>query len=136
MCKDACKTRVLIFSDQTLFARSVAHLLHQEQDLQILGWETEPDRALQSIAQAPPDVVILAGWNAGSRFAQATMAILRKNPTVKVVEVNLDSNMLLIYGKELRVVKEVRDLLEAIQESAVKTAAPIGDSDDQGPGVK
>jgi len=111
------KIRLLILSDQTLFARSVEDMLRQESSLEVLGWERDPNRASQAIAQAHPDIVILAGLDASTEFAPAVIAILRQDPAIKVVEVNLQSNDLLIYGKELRVVREAGDLLMAIQQS-------------------
>lgn len=124
---ERAKTRVLLFSDRTLFARGIKDMLHQERNLQILGWETDPSRALQSIAQIHPDAVIVATWNAANEFAPAVMTVLRRDPAIKVVEVNLESNTLFIYGKELRVVREVKDLLEAIQQSAAPKNEPPAD---------
>jgi chemotaxis response regulator CheB len=110
---------VLVFSDQTLLADGVEDVLRQEAGVEILGRETDPVHALQSIAQIHPDVVILAGPKAAEEFASAVMAFLQREPAVKIVEVALESNTLHIYGKEVRMVREVRGLLEVIEQHSV-----------------
>ena len=127
------KTKALVFSDQSLFANSIEDLLRRDENLRILACETDPEQALESLEQIRPDVVILAGCHAASEFAPAVMAALKQGPAVRVVEVNLDSNMLLIYGKELRAVKEVKDLLEAILQSAApRNGVPAGNPNSAG----
>jgi chemotaxis response regulator CheB len=127
------KTQVLVFSDQTLLADGIEDVLRCEESVEILGWETDPDRARRSISQIHPDVVILAGANAADAFAPAVMAVLKGDLAVKVVEVTLESSHLYIYGKEVRVVQEVQGLLEAIEQSAAgKNDAVVGTSSDPG----
>lgn len=124
---------MLVFSDQTLLANGIEDVLRQEGNVEILGWETDPDQALRAIAQIHPQVVLLAGAHAAEAFAPAVMAVLKGDSPVKVVEVTLESNTMHIYGKELCVVEEVKGLLEAIEQSAVrKNEAPPGSPNDVG----
>ena len=121
------KTRVLVFSDQTVLADGIEDVLRAEGNLQILRWETDPGLALQSIGQIHPDVVVLAGGHAAEEFASAVIAILKQDSTVKVVDVTLGSGVIHIYGRELRDLGEVTGLLEAIEQSAAfKNEPPAG----------
>ncbi len=109
------QARVFVFSGQTLLGQGIEDLLRQDGNLDVVSEETDPDRALGSIAAVHPDVVILVGDSAAADYGAAVMRILKQGWTTRVVEVNLETNVLHIYGKEEWLVREVKDLLEAIE---------------------
>jgi DNA-binding NarL/FixJ family response regulator len=108
--------RVFIFANQTMFAQGVDSLLGYESDLEVVGWETDPDQAIRHIREIQPDVVILARQDV-SHFASLdaiAMRFLREGLGAKIIGLNLQDNTICIYHWEQRVIREVEDLLAAI----------------------
>jgi DNA-binding NarL/FixJ family response regulator len=93
--------RVFIFSSHPLFGQGVERLLCQETGLDIVGWETDVDKAFERIKKPTP----------------AVMRILREGLGIKLVGLNLKDNTLCIYWGEQRVVKSIEDLVKAIEHS-------------------
>jgi chemotaxis response regulator CheB len=81
----------------------------------IAGRETNVDQALERIKELQPDVVILDSADPACDPMPAVMRILRDGLGTKVIGLNLQDNTLCIYRGEQRVVKEVKDLVEAIE---------------------
>jgi len=64
-----------------------------------------------------PDVVIVDSGDPADDPMPAVMRILREGVGIKVIGLNLQDNTMCIYRGEQRVVKEVKDLVEAIESS-------------------
>jgi DNA-binding NarL/FixJ family response regulator len=109
--------RVFILSSHPLFGRGVESLLCRETGLEIVGWETDVDNAIRRIRELQPDVVILDNADPACDPTPAVMRILREGVGTKVIGLNLQDNTMCIYRGEQRVVKEVTDLVEAIEPS-------------------
>ena len=62
-----------------------------------------------------PDVVIVDSGDPGCDPTLAMTRILREGVGTKVVGLDLEDNTMCIYRGEQRVVKEARDLVEAIE---------------------
>jgi DNA-binding NarL/FixJ family response regulator len=107
--------RVFILSSHPLFGQGVENLLRREEGLDIVGQETDADKALERIKEIRPDVVILDCAEPGCDPTLAVMRILREGVQTKVIGLNLQDNTMYIYRGEQRVVKEVKDLIEAIE---------------------
>jgi len=110
--------RVFIFSNPSLFGQGIEGLLCQESGLDILGWETDLEKAVRRIKEIRPGVVILAGEEGTSDSATAVMRILKEGRGTLVVEVDLETHILHIYGEGRRLVREVKDLMDVIQYPA------------------
>jgi len=102
--------RVLILSSHPLFGRGVESLLCRETGLEIVGWETEVDKAVEHIRELQPDVVIIDSGD----LAPEVLGILREGVGTKVIGLNLQDSTMCIYRGEQRVVKRIEDLVEAI----------------------
>ena len=102
--------RVFILSSHPLFSQGVESLLRQEPGVDIVGRETDVDKAIERIKELQPDVVILDNGDP----TPEVMCILREGVGTKVIGLNLQDNTICIYRGEQRVVKEVEDLVEAI----------------------
>lgn len=102
--------RIFMFSTHPLFGRGVESLLCQETGLEIVGWETEVDKAVERIRELQPDVVILDSGDP----APEVVGILREGLGTKVIGLNLQDNTMCIYRGEQRVVKRIEDLVEAM----------------------
>jgi hypothetical protein len=109
--------RVFIFSCHPLFGQGVERLLCQETGLDIVGWETDVDKAFERIKKLKPDVVILESSDPAGDPTPAVMRILREGLGIKLVGLNLKDNTLCIYWGEQRVVKSIEDLVKAIEHS-------------------
>ena len=109
--------RVFILSSHPLFSQGVENLLRQESRLEIVGREADVDKAVERIKELQPDVVILDGGDPARDPTLAVMRILREGLGAKVIGLNLQDNKMFIYRGEQRVVKEVKDLVEAIESS-------------------
>jgi chemotaxis response regulator CheB len=107
--------RVFILSFHPLFGQGVESLLRREARLEIVGQETDADKALERLKEIRPDVVILDCAETACDPTPAVMRILREGLGTKVIGLNLQDNTLYIYRGEQRLVKEVKDLIEAIE---------------------
>jgi len=85
--------------------------------LEIVGRETDIDKAIERIRELRPDVVIVDSGDPAGDPTIAVMRILREGVGAKVIGLNLQDNTICIYRGEQRVVKEVKDLVEAIEPS-------------------
>ncbi len=109
--------RVLILSNHPLFGQGVESLLRRETGLEIVGRDADVDKAMERIKELQPDVVILDSGDPSCTLTPAVMRILREGVETKVIGLNLQDNTICIYRGEQRVVKEVKDLLEAMEHS-------------------
>jgi len=107
--------RVFMFSSHSLFSRGVESLLRRETGLEVVGWEADVDKAVERIKELQPDVVIVDRGDPGCDPTLAVMRILRQGVVAKVIGLNLQDNTIRIYRGEQRVVKEMQDLIEAIE---------------------
>ena len=107
--------RVLIIASNPLFSQGVESLLRQESRLEVMGREADVDKAMKRIKELKPDVVIVDSGDPACGPTPAVMRILREGVEVKVIGLNLQNNTICIYRGEQRVVREVRDLVEAIE---------------------
>jgi len=73
-------------------------------------------------------VVILNSSDPAGDHAPAVMRILREGVGAKVIGLNLQDNTMCIYRGEQRVVKEVKDLVEAIERSPL-SPEPVSSED-------
>jgi DNA-binding NarL/FixJ family response regulator len=107
--------RVFILSSHPLFSQGVENLLRREAGLDIVGRETDADKALERIKEIRPNVVILECAEPTCDPTPVLMHLLREGVETKIIGLNLQDNTLYIYRGEQRVVKEVKDLIEAIE---------------------
>jgi AmiR/NasT family two-component response regulator len=120
--------RIFILSSHPLFGQGVENLLRQESRLEIVGREADVDNAIRRIKKLQPDVVIVDSSDPASDPTSAVMRILREGVGTKVIGLNLQDNTICIYRGEQRVVKEVKDLVEAIEHSPL-SPEPLSSED-------
>ena len=114
--------RIFILSSHPLFGRGVESLLRQETGLEIVGRETDVDKAIERIEELQPDVVIVDSADPAGDSTLVALHILREGVGTKVIGLNLQDNTIGIYRGEQRVVKGVKDLVEAIEQPAAAGA--------------
>jgi len=120
--------RVFIFSNPSLFGQGLEGLLCRESELDVLGWETDLEKAIRRVKEIRPGVVILAGEEARTDSTAAVMQILKESRGTLVVEVDLESRILHVYGEGHRLVREVEALMDVIQYPAACGTAGLDES--------
>jgi chemotaxis response regulator CheB len=117
--------RIFIISDSPLFSRGLRNLLTGESEMEIIGEETNLDRAIETIDAVVPDVVILGGSSYTNASVQEEMHLLKAKPGIRVVGLNLQTNDLFIYRATRIVVESVKDLVEAIATECYSAGSAI-----------
>ncbi len=113
--------RIFMLSSHPLFSQGVESLLRRETGLEIVGRETDVDKAIERIKELRPDVVVLDSADLRDPMP-VVMRIFREGVGTKVIGLNLKDNTMHVYRGEQRVVKEVQDLVEAIEAEASEEA--------------
>jgi hypothetical protein len=85
-----------------------------EQDLEFLGWERDLDRGLQRIPKVAPDMVIIAGREPLSEPVPLVSEIQSRYANISVIEIDLETDCVRIYGEGRELNKELKALLAAI----------------------
>ncbi len=107
--------RVFILSRHSLLSEGLKALLAREPELEIVGHETDLERAVACIAALEPDVVIVDATECTGDGSRATIRILEAGLRPCVITLNLRDNTLSIYHGEHRTVREVEDFVKAIR---------------------
>jgi hypothetical protein len=106
--------RVFILTGHPLFAESVETLLREQPDLEVIGvGEITPQPSTQ-VFDAAPDVVLIVA--SGKEQERIVSQLFHQLSGIKVVGLNLDDNRIRIYYQQLKVGRQVEDLVEAIQQ--------------------
>lgn len=107
--------RVLVVAEPSLFQEGIEKLLRQEQGLEIVGRETDPQEAVRRIKEACPDVVVLVDGEAATGFAPGLIRMVREGFHMRVVEVHLATNTVCLYWGERQSIREGRDLVDTVR---------------------
>ena len=109
--------RVFLLSCHPLFGQGVESLLRRETGLDIVGRVADVDKAVDRIRELQPDVVIVDGGDPTYDPASVVARIVGEGLQTKVIGLKLQDNTICIYRSEQRVIKEVKDLVEAIENN-------------------
>jgi chemotaxis response regulator CheB len=113
--------RIFLLSSHPLFGQGVESLLRRESGFDIVGLETDIDRAVARIKRLRPDAVVVDSNEAIPDPALVVMRILREGLDTRVIGVNLWNNVVCVYHGQQRVLKEVQDLVQAIQGESLSS---------------
>ncbi|CAG0945650.1 hypothetical protein ANRL1_02483 [Anaerolineae bacterium] len=103
--------RVFLLAGNPLFHRGIQTLLARRCDVELVGAETDVERAIARIRELEPDVVILEdGSHEGHSIITRILAT-----GAKIVSLNFRENSISIYHGEQRTVHAVDDLFDAIE---------------------
>lgn len=107
--------QVFIISQYPLFGQGLRSLLHAEPEIDIIGQESDVDRAIAQVADLQPDVIILdSDDSTDATNAVLLQRLLQENSNIRVVGMSLQHDQLRTYTTQHRVISSVNDLLDAI----------------------
>jgi DNA-binding NarL/FixJ family response regulator len=106
--------RVFIVSKYHLFGEGVRSLLQRQAGIEIVGQETDGDKAVEQIKVLRPDVVIVDSADPDCHLAPCVVRIFGEEMGTRIVGLNLENNSICIYQKEERNITGVDDFLKAI----------------------
>ena len=107
--------RVFVLSRRSIFHEGIETLLSQQEGVEIVGHNTEPDGALECIEKFNSDVVIVNLDDPEPVLSQTVLCILREKQDVSIIWLSLRDNIIRIYRGENKQVRQLEDLLNVIQ---------------------
>lgn len=113
--------RVLIISDQPLFAQGVRTLVETRTDVTVIGIETFGADTLARITSLQPNIIIL-GEDRNS-FSALPLALLDAVPDVRVIRLSLDGNVIHVYDGHQFAAKSADDLVGTL--IAAPASSPV-----------
>jgi len=123
------KQRVLLVCSQHLFGESIESILRAAQEVELIGpWSLAED-ICQRIAEAHPNVVVIAGDDLPDQAASLTLTIIEQFPEVTVIRTGVNENVLRVYSTHTLPAR-VTNLLDAIRKLASLTPGvdrPVSD---------
>ncbi len=122
--------RVLLVSRNLLFSSGIARLLAHQANVEVVGQETDPSRAIECVKESKPDVVIVDSDSPEDDPAGLALAIL-KTGKVRVIGLGLNDNAIYIYRKERRIAHGVEDLMKAM-ENDLAISDPVSNAEMSG----
>lgn len=102
--------RVLIFSSPPLFAQAVRHLVEGSGST-VVGLEPYTDEALTRIQSLQPDIIIL---NDTELSPLLLTSLLDYAPTVRVIRLELDGNLIRVYDRHQLNACEAQDFVNIL----------------------
>jgi len=106
--------RVFILITHPLLAESVETLLREQPGLEVVGVGGVEAETFTLVQEAAPDVIVVGA--SGEEQVQLVSTLFRVLPGIKVVGLNLDDNRIHIYYQQVKVGRQVEDLVEAIRQ--------------------
>ena len=116
--------RILVLSDESLFNLGVQNLLGRYPTLEILSCDTGEEEVAAHLQSFQPDVVVLNMAQQQGAQAAEWLRVLRDRPGIRLLGLSLEDSTVCIYRGETQQVKEVGDLLRAIERSTTESPAP------------
>jgi DNA-binding NarL/FixJ family response regulator len=108
--------RVFILSRESMFSLGIETLLSQEAGIEIVSWDADLSASIDCIQRHQPDVVIVNCDDPEPELTAAVLSIFREPLGICVIGLSLQNNQISIYRGEKKQVRQVDDLLNAIQD--------------------
>lgn len=108
--------RVYVLSHRCMFHDGIETLLSQEEGIEIIKHESDPERSLECIREHDADVVIVNLDDPAPYLSQTVMKLLQENLDVSILGLSLKDNSIRIYRTENKMVHQVEDLMDLIQD--------------------
>ena len=108
--------RVFVLSRRTMFLEGIKTLLSQQEGVEIVGHNTEPEGALECIEKYNSDVVIVNLDDPEPVISQTVLCILREKQDMSIIWLSFQDNIIRIYRGENKQIRQLEDLLRVIQD--------------------
>jgi anaerobic selenocysteine-containing dehydrogenase len=116
---------IFMVSRYALFGDAVESLLGERSDLEIVGRESDSEKAMERIRELRPDVVILDNDEPDSELSPVIAHVLGERLAGRVIGLNLQDNTICTYRGEQKTAHEAKDLIDAIDDR--ETEAHLAD---------
>lgn len=109
--------RVFVVSDSLMFSGGLKSLLSQDPEVEIIGEETEVNRAVNQLQTLQPDVVIWGSSGMNPALVQEEIRLVKAAPGVKIIGLSLQNNNIVVYQSARQIIGDIQDLIKAIKEN-------------------
>lgn len=104
--------RVIIFCNRTEDAAGLNQILAWDRGLDVVGWETELDAAIQRSRLIQPEMIIIASEGSASSPSPEVLRLLQETANATIIEINLQACSVYVYRGEQAMLRQIEDLLE------------------------
>ncbi len=104
-------TRKIVLYGNNLGVSAIAARLQEKQEFEISQIQGSIPEVVEKLSAAPPDVVVF-DWAAQPQFA---IPLLKNNPTLVLIGVDLGSNKMLVFSGRQSVLHTAEDLMKVIE---------------------
>jgi hypothetical protein len=108
--------RVFIYSSHSLFSQGIKNLLDAQPELDVIGWETNVDKAVKCIQEIQPDAILVVTKGTSLDLQAEEQRFLRAGRKIKILELNLEDNNMCVYCGNQLTIREISDLVKVIEE--------------------
>jgi DNA-binding NarL/FixJ family response regulator len=110
---------IVVWGSKDIFSSSIQHLLATREDWKVVSVlnREELDSLILSVKDTCPDIVILRQGDHDFP-SNIPLELLQDHPTIKVVVISLENNLIDIYNKQKILIKDSSDLITAIENVA------------------
>lgn len=106
---------IFIVSSHLMFSRGLESLLGQDDELKVIGQETDTEQAIKQIKELHPDVVIVYDDEERGISPSLIIEILKLHSGTRVISLNLQNNIFHVYQTVQKVARKPEDLFKAIK---------------------
>lgn len=108
--------RVFVVSDSLMFSGALKSLLSEDPGVEIIGEETEVNRAVKQVKTLQPDVIIWSNSGMNPALAQEEIHLVKAMPGMKIIGLSLQNNNIVVYQSARKIIGDIQDLVLAIKE--------------------
>lgn len=108
--------RVLLYSPRSLFAQGIQNLLDAAPECQVIGWESDLEKAVERIQELQPDTILVVNRSASDSLVSIGQRFLKVGGNTKIIELNLEDSKGCVYIGEWFVIQNFDDLVKMVEE--------------------
>ncbi len=108
--------RVFVVSDSVMFSGALKSLLSKDPGVEIIGEETEVNRAVKEVKTLQPDVIIWGNSGMNPALVQEEIHLVKAVPGMRIIGLSLQDNNIVVYQSARKHIGDIEDLVRAIKE--------------------
>jgi DNA-binding NarL/FixJ family response regulator len=98
-----------------MFSYGLENLLQEDQEIKVVGQETDIEQAIKQIKKVQPEAVIIYSDDSRITSRLTIIEILKASPNTKVIHLSLQNNTFYVYQATQWIATSLDDLLIAIK---------------------